>query len=272
MAQECPTSFIGLLRARAAERDNAVMKAAFYVSLSLLFVSGARGQQIGSVDLTHPPKSDSISQNQTEPALPGGCEKILPGIIADGFVRSEDHHPREITLELIRVSADKAPVGSELGADVRLLNSGKQSIQIPWSIDPKTVTDGQGPSHREWEGGSFEVLLRGQLDNDVLLESPTYPLYGSKFSPGSLLTLRPGESVVAAIKFKVLSKYPVRRGPWKEGKMELLVEWRQTSINQDLVDCKMRKGFYQYQYEQKNLTTPIQVIGRDSNTNPPASK
>jgi len=104
----------------------------------------------------------------------------------------EDHNPREITLELIGVSADKAPVGSELGADVRLLNSGKQSIQIPWSIDSKTVTDGQEPSHRESEGGSLEVLLRGQLDNDVLLESLTYPLYGSKFSPGSLLTLQPG--------------------------------------------------------------------------------
>jgi hypothetical protein len=249
------------------------MKAARYASLSLLLASGALGQQqIASVDLTHPPKSNSISQDQKKLALPDGCEKILPGIIADGFVQPEDHHPSEITLELIRVSADKAPVGSELGGDVRLLNSGKQSIQIPWSIDPNAVTDSQDPSHREWEGGSFEVLLRGQLDNDVLLESLTYPLYGSKFSPGSLLTLKPGESVVAAIKFKMLSRYPVRPGPWKEGKMELLVEWRQTSIYQDLVDCKMRKGFYQYQYEQKNLTTPIQLIARDSSTNPLASK
>ena len=114
--------------------------------------------------------------------------------------------------------------------------------------------------------------MRGQLDNDVLLESLTYPLYGSKFSPGSLLTLQPVESVVATIKFKVLSRYPVRPGPWKEGKRELLVEWRETSINQDIVDCKMRKGFYQYHYEQKNLTTPIQVIARDSSTNPPAIK
>jgi hypothetical protein len=248
------------------------MKAAFYVSLSLLFPSGACGQQIASVNLTHPPKSNSISQNQTKPALPDGCEKILPGTIADGFVQPEDHRPREITLELIRLSAEKAPVGGELGADVRLLNSGKQSIQIPWSIDSNVVTDGQSPSHREWEGGSFEILLRGQPDHDVLLESLTYPLYGSKFSPGSLLTLQPGQSVVAAIKFKLESRYPVHPGPWKEGKMELLVEWRQNSINQDLVDCKMRKGFYQYHYEQKNLTTPIQVIARDSSTNPPASK
>jgi hypothetical protein len=246
------------------------MKAALYASLSLLFVSGARGQQIASLDLTHPPKS--ISQNQSKPTLPDGCEKILPGTIADGFVQPEDHNPREITLELVRVSADKATIGSELGADVRLLNSGKQSIQIPWSIDSNAVTDGQGPSHREWEGGSFEVLLRGQLDNDVLLESLTHPLYGSKFSPGSLLTLLPGQSVVAAIKFKLASRYPVRPGPWKEGKMELLVEWRQTSINQSVVACKMWKGFFQYQYEQKNLTMPIQVIARDSSANPLGTK
>lgn len=248
------------------------MKVALYSSLFLLFVSGAREQQIASLDLTHPPKSDSISQDQTKPALPDGCEKILPGIIADGFIQPEDHHPREITLELISVSANKAPVGSELAADVRLLNSGKQSIQIPWSINPSAVRDGQEPSHREWEGGSFEVLLRGQVDNDVLLASLTYPLYGSKFSPGSLLTLQPGQSVVAAIKFKLESRYPVRPGHWKEGKMELLVEWRQTSIYQDLADCKMRKGFYQFQYEQKNLTLPIQVVAQDSSTNPPASK
>jgi hypothetical protein len=248
------------------------MKAAFYVSLSLLFISGSNGQQIASVDLTHPQKSESVSQNQTEPPPPDGCGQILPGIIADGFALSKDHHPPEITLELIRVSAEKAPVGSELGADVRLLNSGKQSIQIPWSIDPKTVTDGQGPNHREWEAGSFEILLRGQLDNDVLLESLASSLYGSKFSPGSLLTLKPGESVVATIKFKVLAQYPVRPGPWKEGKMELLVRWRQTSVTQNLVDCKMNKGFLQYEYDQKNLTTPILIIVRDSSMKPPGSK
>jgi hypothetical protein len=251
---------------------SAFMTAARYTSLSLLFVSGPRGQQIASVDLTQPPKSNSISQDQTKPELPEGCEKILPGIIADGFMQPEDHLPREITLELIRVSANKAPIGGELEADVRLLNSGKQSIQIPWSIDPTTVTDGQDLSHREWEGGSFEVLLRGQFDNDVLLVSLTYPLYGSKFSQGSLLTLQPGQSVVAAIKFKLESRYPVRRRPWKEGKMELLVEWRQTSIHQSVAACKMWKGFFQYQYEQKNLTTPIQVIAADSSTNPLPSK
>jgi hypothetical protein len=255
---------IGLLRARRAERDNGPIKAALYASLFLLFASGARGQQIASLDLTHPPKSISTSQDQSKPARPEGCEKILPGIIADGFMQSEDHLAREITLELISVSANKASVGSELAADVRLLNSGKQSIRIPWSINPSAVTDGQDPSHREWEGGSFEVLMRGQVDNDALLVSLTYPLYGSKFSPGSLLTLQPGQSVVAAIKFKLEARYPVRPGPWKEGKMELLVEWRQTSIYQDLVDCKMRRGFYEYQYEQKNLTMPIQVIAQDS--------
>src|SRR5262249_4548212 len=109
------------LRARAIQRDNAVMKAPFYFSFCLFFVSGASGQQIASVDLTHQPKSASISQSQTKQTVPDGCEKILPGIIADGFMQSKDHVPREITLELVRVDAEKAAVGSELGADVRLL-------------------------------------------------------------------------------------------------------------------------------------------------------
>lgn len=272
MAEEYPTSIIGFLRARAAERDNALMKVAFYISLSLLFVSGVHGQQVASVDLTHPPTSDSISQNQIKPALPDGCEKILPGVIADGIVQPEDHHPHEITLEIISLSADKVPVGSELRADVRLSNNGKQSIQIPWSTNPSTAKEGQASGHLDWETSSFEVLLRGQRDNDVLLKNLTYPLYGSKFSPGSLLTMRPGESVVAAIEFKMEAQYPVRPGPWKEGKMELLIKWRQTARSQNLVDCKMANGYFRYNYEQKNLTMPIQVIGRDSSTKPLANK
>jgi len=157
------------------------MKAALYASLALLLVSPALGQQIASVDLTQPPKSNSTSQNQKKTALPDGCERILPGIIADGLVMPKDNQPRAIVLEIISVSADKAPVGSELRADVRLRNSGKQSIQIPWSTDPSTVTDGQVPGHLEWEGASFEVLLRRELDNDVVLVTLTSPLYGSKF-------------------------------------------------------------------------------------------
>jgi hypothetical protein len=272
VAEECPTSIIGFLLARAAESDNAVMKVAFYVSLSLLFVIGVRGQQVASVDLTHPPTSDPISQNQIKPALPDGCEKILPGVIADGFVQPEDHQPREVTVEITSLSADKVPVDSELRADVRLSNNGKQSIQIPWSTDPRTAKEGQGSGHLDWEAGTFEVLLRGQRDNDVLLKSLTYPLYGSKFSPGSLLTMQPGESVVATIEFKMEAQYPVHPGPWKEGKMELLVKWKQTARSQHVVACKMANGYFRYNYEQKNLTILIQVLGRDSSTKSLANK
>jgi len=84
--------------------------------------------------------------------------------------------------------------------------------------------------------------------------------------------MQPGESVVAVIEFKLESRYSVRPVPWKEGKMELLVEWSQTSRYQNVVDCKMRDGYYQYHYDQKNLTMPIQVIAQDSNTAPLISK
>jgi hypothetical protein len=248
------------------------MKVALYASLSLLVVSRVLGQQIASVDLTQPPRSNSTSQDQQKTALPDGCEKILPGIFADGVVVPKDQQPRAIVLEIVGVSADKAALGSELRADVRLRNSGKQSIQIPWSTDPSTVTDGQVAGHLQWEGGSFEVLLRGELDdNDVLLVTLTSPLFGSKFSPGSLLTMQPGESVIAKIKFK-LESHSVRPVPLKEGKMELLVKWGQVARYQEVADCKMRNGYYQYHYEQKNMTMPIQVIAQDSSTNPLFSK
>jgi hypothetical protein len=243
------------------------MKALCCAPVALFLISPALAQQIASADLTRPPEPAIPAQNAGKTALPDGCQRLLPGIIADGSVEPEDHKPREIVLEIVKVSTDKPTVGSELQADVRLLNTGKQSIQIPWSTDQSIVRDHQDPGHLEWEGGSFEVLLRGQLDTDVLLKSSTSELYGSKFSPGSLLTLRPGEWVVAVIKFKLQAEYEVRPGGWKEGKMLLLVEWRQTARTQDLFGCKVANGYFRYNYEQKNLSSIVQVSEDDSKTN-----
>jgi hypothetical protein len=228
----------------------------------------ALAQQVASADLTRPPEPASPFQNQQKTALPDGCQKLLPGIIADGFVEPKDHKPREIVLEVVKVSNDKPIVGSELQADVRLLNSGKESIQIPWSIDPGTARDRQDPDHPRWEGGGFEVLLRGQQENDVLLKSSTYELYGSDLSPGSLLTLQPGEWAVAVIKFKLQAEYEVGPGPWKKGTMLLLVEWWQTARTQDIGDCKVANGYFRYNDKQKNLPTSIQVTGDDTKPNP----
>jgi hypothetical protein len=174
----------------------------------LLPVSSAFGQQIASADFTRAPEPAIPAQDQKKMTLPVGCERVLPGIIADGFVEPEGHKLPKIMLELTKLSNDTPTVGSELQAEVRLHNSGKQSVRIPWSTDIYKVTDGQGPDRIGWDGGSFQILLRGQQENDVLLKSLTYEFYGSTSSPGSLLTIQPGEWASAVIKFKLEANCP----------------------------------------------------------------
>lgn len=237
----------------------------FCTAIALLLVSPVPAQQIATVDLTHAPEVD---QERKEIPHPPGCEKLIPGVIADGYVESEDNKPRQIVLEITKISSNAPTVGSELQAEVRLRNSGKQPIQIPWGTNWRQVIEGEDPGRIEWDGGDFEVLLRGEQENNVLLESLTYSLYGSKSSPGSLITIQPGEWVIAEIKFKLLARYAFGPGSWKAGKMQLIIEWRQTLRLQDVIDCRVNDRYYRYSYQQEQVPFTIQITVETSSTKP----
>src|SRR5690348_13783542 len=119
------------------------MKMHLFPPMVLLLLFRVSAQQIGTVDLTRVPPAAVTAQTQEGDAQREGCEKLEPGIIADGFVEPKDHKPHQIALEIIKVSDEKPTIGSELQADVRLLNSGGQPVEIPWSTDPNLVLNGQ---------------------------------------------------------------------------------------------------------------------------------
>ncbi len=226
-----------------------------------LLAFSPEAQQVGSVDLSRPPEASKPSESREKTTLPKGCEELSPGGIGDGWVKPEDQLPRDIVVSVISLSDTKAPVGSELQAEVQLQNSDKRAIQIPWSTDSSLIENGQDPEHLEWEVGTFEFMLRDRKDTKIRLKSLTGWLYGSRFSAGSQRTIQLGESITAVVKFKLEDKYAIPPERLKEGKWQLLAEWHQVGRYWDVKNCAAWNSYFQYDdyYRQHNVPMTIQV-------------
>jgi hypothetical protein len=223
-------------------------------------------QQIGSVDLTRPPKASKRSGSQEKSTLPNGCEKISDGIIADGWVKSENDQPQDIVVKVIRARDMKPALGSELEAQVELQNNDQRPIQIPWATDFGLIKSGQDPAHLDWEGGTFEFMLRGSHGTQIRLKSLTSWLYGFRFSAGSLLTIPPEKSITALVKLKIEDEYAIPPERLKEGEWQLLAEWHQVGRSWNIKNCKASNAYFQYSdfYRQHNLPVTIQVTAPGS--------
>jgi hypothetical protein len=222
-----------------------------------MLATSALGQQIASVDLTHPTEPPKSTGKQNKTVLPKGCEKLLPGVIGDGFVGPPDSEPREIVVEMIKASNQSPAIGSEVQGRVQLRNNGKYPIEIPWSTDPTVAVKGQDPYHLNWEDGNFRVVWQ----DDFLLKNLTQSLYGSRFAAGSMLMIQPGEWVTAEVKLKLEPEYPIPGRLIKAGEGRLRVEWEQTAGTRDVKNCAVASGFFKYgsYYHQQNPAITIKL-------------
>jgi hypothetical protein len=236
------------------------MRTLLSLSFFLFLASNASVQQIGSVDLTRPPKRANLSN---------GCKKLLPGIIGDGWPETEDHVPRNIMVEVVSVRDSKPVLGSKPVAEVRLQNTGTQSIKIPWSNEFSSVVKDQSPDTWSWDEGTFEFMLRDQQGRKVSLKSLTESLYGSKSADGSELTVKPGESFTASVKFALEDQFPIPPLRLKEGEWELSAKWIQTGRTSSVSkNCTEANGYFHYDryYQQQNPGMTIQVKAAGSST------
>jgi len=236
-----------------------------------MLAAPAHAQRIASVDLTKPQEPTQSVGKQNKSSLPDGCEKLSGGGVADGVVTPQDHQRRQIVVEILKVSKDKAREGAQLQAEVELRNNGKQAIRIPWSNDPGTIKTGQHPDNLQWEEGWFQFMLRAPRGHDVLLKSLSQSLYGSHFSAGSQLTIQPGEWITATLKFKLEAMYLYQLGEF-EGNSQLMVEWDQTKRSWAVRDCSVWNGYFQYTYEQRSPGITVQITENNSTNKKPESK
>lgn len=95
---------------RLHKRRIPVMRMLYCAVVALLLARPAFAQLVASADFTLPPGPATAAQGQENVARPNGCQKLLPGVIADGFVVPDDHKPREILLEIVKLSNDKPTV------------------------------------------------------------------------------------------------------------------------------------------------------------------
>jgi len=226
-------------------------------------VTSAQAQQIASVDLSRALEPSEYTQKLT--AVPEGCAQLLGGTIADGFVLSPTEGPRDIDVTIVKLSNENPALESEVKGEVQLKNSGEYPIQIPWSLDPNTINKGQDSGHLEWEEASVNVALTPHDSLEVL----NSPLFGSRFSEGSDLTIQPGEWVTLIIKFRVALKFrvppqsttPGQSLPKGKAKAGLLVQWEQARRTRDIRNCAVTTGWFSYQgyYRQQNPTATIRI-------------
>ena len=228
----------------------------------ILAVCTVAGQDPRSVDLSHMPPISNLPELFQKKIPPTGCGKISDGGSADGIIQAADGEPRDIVVEIVKLDKAEATSGSELEAQVRLQNSSKHPIRIPWSTDPSIIDNPHDEAHLEWETATFQFSLANEDEDEIALKSLTGWLYGSKLKEGSELTLQPRDSITAAVRIKLEDRAPLEPGPLKSGNWQLSAEWLQIGKSWQVRDCRSwnRNFIYQEFYRQKNPPVAIHII------------
>jgi len=236
---------------------------AFYVSA---------GQDPRSVDLTVPPLIPTSPEGFMNNIPSGECTEISDGGTGDGIIQPEDGEPRDILVEIVKLKGAEVAAGSVLEAQVRLQNTSKHPIRIPWSTDPRIIENPRDPEHLEWETATFQFSLSNEEDDEIALTSLTGWLYGSKQREGSELTLQPRDSITASVRIKLEDKAPIEPGPIKAGDWQLSADWLQMGKSRQVRQCRAwnRSFLYQEFYRQKNPPVKIHILAAKPTTAEPA--
>ncbi len=219
-------------------------------------VASAQAQQIASVDLSRAGVQSS-EYSQKLAAVPEGCQQLLGGSVADGVVAPPTEGPREIDVSIVKLSNENPVLGSEVEGEVQLKNTGEHPIQIPWSLDPNTIDKGQDSGRLEWNEGSINMSLAPGES----LESLSWPLFGSRSSEGSELSIQPGEWVTLIVKFKVALRFPIPGRSLPKGKGELVAQWEQADRTKAVKNCAVTTGWFTFNgyYRQRNPPATINI-------------
>lgn len=227
----------------------------------LLSASVAFSQQVGVVDLTEPEAGTAAAQTKGDQLAPG-CTQETVGTMANGAITADDHQPRRITLEIVKLTSDTLEVGGEGRAEVRLRNVGETPIQIPWSKDSSVIRKAPSPDRLEWEQGNLGVVLRDKQNHTIALKSAERWLFGSQFVTGSQMTIKPGEWITAFLSFKVEDMYHTTSPKeFPIGDAKLFVEWQLARREWNLEDCAWNRAWFDYEgyYSQEHPTTAVQI-------------
>jgi hypothetical protein len=149
---------------------------------------------------------------------PPTCPTDSGGATGFGMPDVDDRAPRELRLEITKISNAKPHLDDGVTADVIVTNTGSGPVTIAWSADPHIVPVKPGATVT-WSVGEIDVMLQSPKST-LTLESAAHELYGIASKPESYKTLAPGDSATIRVGFKIRTMidndlYPVTPGKWK---------------------------------------------------------
>ena len=231
-------------------------------ALLCMTLTSAQAQQIASLDLSRTPKSNAHIDKLS--AVPKGCELLLGSSVADGVALLPTPGRPDIEVRIVKVSDENPVLGAEVQADVQVRNVGQYAIQVPWSLDPDTMTNGQDASNLEWEEAGINLYW---APHDLLRNLSAF-LFGSRFSEGTELTIHPGEWVTLTVKFRAALAFnppplpnPEISPPRRLVSTGLFAQWDHARRTRVIRDCVETIGWFSYEgsYRQQNPTTPFHI-------------
>jgi len=150
------------------------------VGIILLFFWSlrVRAQDIGYVDLTGSIPRESSRHPRT---LGGGC---------GGSPHSNGAPKPEVTASLVSLDKSLYRIGEEATFEIKVLNSGKKTIIVPWTPHRGDLEPADLNSPYKYRVGVVMLVFRDPEGHEF---SVAETLYGSPKIPGTLRALRPGQ-------------------------------------------------------------------------------
>ncbi|HMD18130.1 MAG TPA: hypothetical protein VKH18_15805 [Terriglobales bacterium] len=134
-------------------------------------------QEIGYVDLTDNRFRERSRQTRTFSGNCGGSPHAAPS-------------QTEVTAAVISLDAMRYRIGEEASFEIKILNSGKEKVVVPWTPHLGDLEPANARSSYKYRVGVILLVFRDPEGREFSISET---LYGSPDVPGSLRELSPGE-------------------------------------------------------------------------------
>lgn len=235
------------------------MKTIVLMSLMAMLSTWIHSQQIGELDLSRQPRDPAEAREVN--IMPAGCG-VAPADHGDGVIVSPDPNKKpKLKIELT-LPKGTFKQGETVESNVLMQNVGTDAMVIPWSLDSNVSIRPKDVSQHAYEMGWFELKLKGAHKVEVPLESESQShfLYGSLSTPGSSLSINPGEWVILKLHFLIDERRTSSvLVPIKTGDANIEVTWRQARFEWQADGCAVKTAYYSYQYQEDVKPIKIKV-------------
>ena len=144
-------------------------------------------QDIGYLDLMTPaPRLPTRSPKRSSVSACGGI---------GGPVTTPD-----VTVTLVSLDKNIYSLGEEITFEAKVENSGKETIEIPWTPDLAGLEPSDQTEYFSYRSASFVITLTVP-DSDHYLSIAGFS-YGSTDLPGTIRELRPGQSFIVRSRYE----------------------------------------------------------------------